>query len=287
MVTADAKRFSPVVVDLTPRINGPQGNYYVDSVYYAELKSADATIDKKINGKQADALRIGEVVDFDIDITLPTLYRDRVTYTRAMDQTYYLYVEDYMSPAYTLYDANNDGTADFRDLSFKSEDSVPGTVGGFFSTQEVDYYEIADSTYNLADLTLNEDYFPLTNENVSQYTSSSTLSSIEGYEEGHNYYAVKVSAPIFTFDTVRTRTNSDNVECTYLKLNINVGALKQLIKDDAQGRSFDSATVTMSYKAIVTDEVEINSEANYNTAAIVYEGTSGISDTVEPLYNPP
>jgi LPXTG-motif cell wall-anchored protein len=280
MVTADAKRFSPVVVDLTPRINGPQGNYYVDSVYFAELKSADATIDKKINKKQADAVRIGEVVDFDIDFTLPTLYRDRVTYTRAMDQTYYLYVEDYMSPAFTLYDANSDGTADYRDLSFTSADSVPGTVGGAFTTQEVEYYEIADSTYNFAELALGEDYFLLTNENVSEYTNSSTLSAIEGYEEGHNYYAVKVSAPIYTFDTVRTKTNADNVECTYLKLNINVGALKQLIKTDEQSQTFDSATVTMSYKAIVTDEIEVNSEANYNTATIVYEGTSGISDTV-------
>jgi LPXTG-motif cell wall-anchored protein len=280
MVTADAKRFSPVVTDLTPRVNGPEGNYYVDSVYFAELKSADATIDKKINNRQEDAIRIGEVVDFTIDFTLPTLYRDRVTYTRAMDQPYYLYVEDYMSPSYTLYDTNSDGVADFRDLSFLSESDVPGTIGGVFSTTEVEYYEIADSTYNLAELTADEDYFVLTNENVSEYTSSSSLSAIEGYEEGHTYYAVKVSAPVYTFDTVRTRTNADNVECTYLKLNINVGALKQLIKNDEENRSFDSATVTMAYKAIVTDQCEVNSEANYNTATIVYEGTSGISDTV-------
>jgi LPXTG-motif cell wall-anchored protein len=70
------------------------------------------------------------------------------------------------------------------------------------------------------------------------------------------------------------------VDCTYLKLNINVGALKRLIKEDEQHRTFDSATVTFSYKAIVTNEAEVNSEANYNTATIVYEGTSGISDTV-------
>ena len=70
MVKADAKRFTPVVKDLTPKVNGPEGNYYVDSVYFAELKSADATIDKFINRKQAEAVRIGEIVDFDIDVTL-------------------------------------------------------------------------------------------------------------------------------------------------------------------------------------------------------------------------
>ena len=78
----------------------------------------------------------------------------------------------------------------------------------------------------------------------------------------------------------KPRENADGIECTYIKLNINVGVLKQMIKDDPDNRSYDSAIVTLSYKAIVTDKIEVNSEANYNTATIVYEGTSGISDTV-------
>lgn len=281
MVKADAKRFTPVVKDLTPRVNGPEGNYYVDSVYFAELKAADATIDKKINGKQADALRIGEVVDFDIDITLPTLYSDRVTYTRAMDQIYSMYIEDYMSPAFTIYDANNDGVADERDISFTTTGSLPGSVAEPFPTNNFDYYEIADSTYDRSGLTADVDYFELTNDNIADYTlGCDRLSDLEGYENGQTYYAIKVSAPVYTLDALRTKTNSDNRDCAYMKLNINVGVLKQMIKDDPDGRTFDSAIVTMSYKAIVTDAIEVNSESNYNTATIVYEGTSGISDTV-------
>ncbi|SHI45553.1 SpaA isopeptide-forming pilin-related protein [Pseudobutyrivibrio xylanivorans] len=281
MVKADAKRFTPVVKDLTPRVNGPEGNYYVDSVYFAELKAADATIDKKLNGKQADAVRIGEVVDFDIDITLPTLYSDRITYTRAMDQIYSMYIEDYMSQSFTLYDANNDGVADEKDVSFTTTGSTPGSVKEPFPTSNFDYYEIADSSYDRSGLTADVDYFVLTDDNIADYTSGCThVSDLEGYENGQTYYAIKVSAPVYTLDPVRTKTNSDNRDCTYLKLNINVGVLKQMIKEDPEGRSFDSAIVTMSYKAIITDNVEVNSENNYNTATIVYEGTSGISDTV-------
>ncbi|SDH25121.1 LPXTG-motif cell wall anchor domain-containing protein [Pseudobutyrivibrio sp. 49] len=281
MVKADAKRFTPVVKDLTPRVNGPEGNYYVDSVYFAELKAADATIDKKINGKQADAVRIGEIVDFDIDITLPTLYSDRVTYTRAMDQVYSMYIEDYMSPSFTIYDANNDGEADERDISFTTTGSMAGSVAEPFPTTNFDYYEIADSTYDRSGLTADVDYFVLTDENIADYTSGCEhLADLDGYENGQTYYAIKISAPVYTLDPVRTKTNSDNKDCAYMKLNINVGVLKQMIKDDPDGRSYDSAIVTMSYKAIVTDAVEVNSENNYNTATIVYEGTSGISDTV-------
>ena len=281
MVTADAKRFTPVVKDLTPKINGPEGNYYVDSVYFAELKSAEATIDKKINGKQADAVRIGEVVDFDVDVTLPTLYSDRVTFTRAMDQTYSMYIEDFMSPAFTVYDANNDGISNELDISFTTTGSMEGSVQEPFPTNNFDYYEIADSTYDLSGLTANQDYFELTNDNVAEYTTNcDTLSKLEGYEEGKTYYAIKCSAPVYTIDELKTRENADGIECTYIKLNINVGVLKQMIKDDPDNRSYDSAIVTLSYKAIVTDKIEVNSEANYNTATIVYEGTSGISDTV-------
>ncbi len=280
MVKADAKRFTPVVKDLTPKVNGPEGNYYVDSVYFAELKSADATIDKFINRKQADAVRIGEIVDFDIDVTLPTLYSDRVTYTRAMDQAYSMYIEDYMSPSFTLYDASNDGIADEGDISFTTIGSEQDAVRENFSTENVEYYEIADSTYDFSKLTLGTDYFELTDDNVEEYTSSTSIAAIEGTEAGQKYYAVKCSAPVYTFDPVATKINADNKICTYIKLNINVGVLKQMVKNDPLHQSFDSATVTMSYKAIVTNEAEVNSEANYNTATIVYEGTSGISDTV-------
>ena len=281
MVTADAKRFTPVVKDLTPKVNGPEGNYYVDSIYYAELKSADATIDKKINNKQADAVRIGEVVDFAIDITLPTLYGDRVTYTRAMDHTYSMYIEDYMSPAFTLADANSDGQADTADISFTSTGSVANSENEPFPTENIEYYEIADSTYDKTGLTANVDYFELTDENIAEYTFSCTqLSALESYDANETYYAIKCSAPVYTFDEIRTKENADGRECTYLKLNINVGALKQMIKAEGLGRSFDAAVVTVAYKAIVTDVVEVNSEYNYNTATIVYEGTSGISDTV-------
>ncbi|SFH52949.1 LPXTG-motif cell wall anchor domain-containing protein [Pseudobutyrivibrio sp. OR37] len=281
MVTADAKRFTPVVKDLTPKINGPEGNYYVDSVYFAELKSADATIDKKINGKQADDVRIGEVVDFDVDITLPTLYKDRVTYTRAMDQAYSMYIEDYMSPAFTIYDANNDGVSNELDVSFTTTGSMEGSVKEDFPTIPFDYYEIADETYDKTGLTEGEDYYELTDGNISDYTTNCTsLALLDGYEAGHSYYAIKKSAPVYTLDEIRTKENADGVECTYIKLNINVGVLKQMIKDDTDGRTYDTAIVTLSYKAIVTDKIEVNSEGNYNTATIVYEGTSGISDTV-------
>lgn len=280
LVTADAKRFNPVVKDMTPKINGPEGNYYVDSVYFAELKSAEATIDKKINGQQGDAVRMSEVVDFDIDITLPTLYEDRVTYTRAMDKTYSMYIEDFMSPAFTLYDLNNDGNADNQDISFTStasseSEKVP------FPTEEYQYYEIADSTYDKTGLVADVDYFQLTNSNIADYTSNTaTLNKLGGYTEGETYYAIRRSAPVYTVDQITTRENADGVECTYIKLNINVGVLKQMMKDDTSGTNYDNAIVTVSYKAIVTDKIQVNSEENYNKATIVYEGTSGVSDTV-------
>ena len=281
MVTADSKRFNPVVKDLTPKVNGPEGNYYVDSVYFAELKSAEATIDKKINGQQADAVRMSEVVDFDINITLPTLYADRVTYTRAMDKTYSMYIEDYMSPAFTLYDLNNDGIEDNKDIAFTSTGSLEGTVREPFPTESFEYYEIADSTYDKTGLIEDVDYFRLTDSNVADYTSSTTtLNKLGGYTSGETYYAIKRSAPVYTIDEITTRENADGVECTYIKLNINVGVLKQMIKDDTSGRSYDNAIVTVSYKAIVTDQIKVNSEENYNKATIVYEGTSGVSDTV-------
>ena len=281
MVTEDAKRFTPVVKDLTPKVNGPEGNYYVDSVYFAELKSADATIDKTINRKQADDVRIGEVVDFDVDITLPTLYKDRVTYTKAMDQTYSMYIEDYMSPAFTIYDANNDGESNELDVSFTTTGSKEGSVREDWPTNPFDYYEIADETYDKSGLTEGEDYYELSDSNISDYTSNcTTLASLDGYEAGHSYYAIKRSAPVYTLDEIKVKENADGVECTYIKLNLNVGVLKQMMKDDEEGRTYDTAIVTLSYKAIVTDKIEVNSEANYNTAAIVYEGTSGIADTV-------
>jgi len=283
MVTGP-KRFAPVVKDLTPKVNGPEGNYYVDSVYYAELKASEATIDKKINQRQSDTVSVGQVVDFDIDVVLPSLYNDRVTYTNTMDSVYYLYIEDYMSPAFALCDANGafaTGDTNLTDIiDLRSRQNASAEMEDF-SLDNVTYYEIADSTYSKSGLVEGTDYFTLTDENISTYTfTCQELADLEGYVAGNTYYAIKCSAPLYTIDRLTTKVNSaDSVECQYIKLNINVGVLKQMVKELEGARSYDSAIVTMSYKAKVTPQVAVGTDTNYNTANIVYEGSLGVSDT--------
>jgi hypothetical protein len=65
-----------------------------------------------------------------------------------MDQTYSMYIEDYMSPAFTIYDANNDGESNELDVSFTTTGSKEDSVREDWPTNPFDYYEIADETYD-------------------------------------------------------------------------------------------------------------------------------------------
>ncbi len=82
---SSAKTYQPLLVDLVPAQTGPTGHWYVDNTIEATMKYDDLKITKMINGKRADIVRYGEIVNFTVDVQLPHYDNVDSTYVAAFD----------------------------------------------------------------------------------------------------------------------------------------------------------------------------------------------------------
>lgn len=71
------RNYQPVMLNLIPEQVGPTGNWYVKNNLEFTLKYEDVGLKKKINGKDYDIVRAGELVNFDVTIELPTYQKDK------------------------------------------------------------------------------------------------------------------------------------------------------------------------------------------------------------------
>lgn len=98
--THNSVEYQPLTVSLVPEKDGANGNWYIKNDITASMKASDVTMEKKINNKNADEVRIGEKVEFEIEFTLPT-YASRDTSNNNV-AAYTLTFDDDLSPAFTL-----------------------------------------------------------------------------------------------------------------------------------------------------------------------------------------
>lgn len=96
---SDGKTYAPATVNLIPRRDGAVGNWYLSQEIATNLKAANVTMEKTINGKKTDIVKIGEDVDFEITYTLPKYAAREINNSTAQ---YTLTFDDELSDAFSL-----------------------------------------------------------------------------------------------------------------------------------------------------------------------------------------
>ncbi len=253
----DELTYAPLVMSVIPVENGPSGNFYIKYTYEATLKDATASIDKHINGKDDDTVAIGDVVDFDIEVTLPI---PKAKVTLNADGTpnstpYRLEVTDAMNKAFVLKDSDESGELDSGDIKIYYTDGAEKVE---LAPYVVEYFELADTEY--PDGTL------ITRENQKSFTYDS-----KNEELLNGYKAVAKEGPIYTIEEVNSVYGYDGS----FAVRFNVPALKAWLKSEDTPASLGK--VVISYKAIITDNIKVNSDANINEAMLYVEHDSPVS----------
>lgn len=90
--------YQPVMTNFIPEQVGPTGHWYIKNDQQFSLKYEDVGITKKINGQDYDIVREGELVDFDVDVEIPTYQKDK---TNNYEYTMFNAFDD-MSQGFTL-----------------------------------------------------------------------------------------------------------------------------------------------------------------------------------------
>lgn len=93
------KTYSPATINLVPERDGVSGSWYLNQDLSVILKSADVSMEKKINGKDSDIVHVGEDVDFQINFTLPKYSEREINNSTAQ---YTLTFDDDLSDQFTL-----------------------------------------------------------------------------------------------------------------------------------------------------------------------------------------
>ncbi len=251
--------YTPVVIDIIPYQNGPHTDWYVISEFTAYLKEVVATIDKSINGHDvSDAVNYGEVVTFKVDATLPSMYGDRSTVGTG-GREYTLQMIDTMSQSFALTNEEPYLTYSIDSANVQYAD-VPFELG-----REYSYYVFSDSAVANA--------IPITKDNEADYKYDAASNLI-------GKYAVPQTGTLYSISH-----SVDDTGITEIVVNFNVSALKSYLKTlmATAGVSPSEVTVSLNYKATVTEVVEVGTDNNTNTAKIVFEKSTGEIDSTEDV----
>ncbi len=90
--------YAPLTIALTPEKDGATGNWYLSDVI-TNQKAAELYMEKFINGKKSDIVKIGEVVDFEIEFQIPK-YGERQVGDNVKEYT--LTFDDNMDDAFAV-----------------------------------------------------------------------------------------------------------------------------------------------------------------------------------------
>lgn len=253
--------YNPVVVNIVPDRTGPWESYYISYEFEAYLKDSEATISKTINGAEVDTVHTGEVVDFEVEIGMPTLYKDRVTLsTDSGVKDYSLYLEDVMSPAFTY-------TGDPPDIKVMCHYEGAPAEGVDLSNEVITYYQYADASYVA---TSGETKLAIPTGGIQgehKYYYDNTFNA----ELERQYYVEKIGN-LYTIEPISTTTDEKGQVCSVIRIHFNVPALKAWVNNVNNHKSITS--VTIQYQATVTEDAKVASDDNYNKAAIFYEKNS-------------
>ena len=282
-VAGGEARYSPLVVNVIPYQNGPHTKWYVPYEFVAVLKESAGTVDKRINNHdESDIVAFNDTVNFDITMTLPSVYKDRVTLSASPSiKDYTLILTDEMSAAfeyvpgtatvtYTLYSGDSvykkvieSETIQYKDMAFRPE--IAGNVP---------YIEFADASYAGAKT-------DITDDNKAQYGYDTPKS-----EHITDWYAVSKTGALYTIEEP-SEANGNK-----LKLIWNMHALKGFLALQNSLPAEDpgkimpgtlSATnfeMKLHYQATVTDQIKVNSEDNTNTVKMEFEKSNGSIDSI-------
>ncbi len=247
--------YTPVVVDVIPYQNGPHTDWYVVYEFTAYLKEIVASIDKTINGHDvSDTVNYGETVDFKVTATLPSMYADRAT---TPEQDYTLQIVDTMSDSFSL----NADPEPYLTYTINTE-LVQVADARFERGKLYDYWVFYENNPGGGVL--------ITESNADEYSYDHDTSHIIGL------YAVQERGTLY--DITSSVDNTTGI--TTITVNFNVHALKQYINTGlAQiGVTTSDVAVSLNYQATVTEEVQLNSDDNINTAEVIFEKSTGEID---------
>lgn len=93
------KTYAPATVNPIPQRDGAVGNWYLSQEIATNLKAANVTMEKTINGKKTDIVQVGEDVNFEITYTLPKYAAREINNNTAQ---YTLTFDDVLSDAFNL-----------------------------------------------------------------------------------------------------------------------------------------------------------------------------------------
>ena len=133
--------YAPVVIAVAPQQEAPSGKWYLEKDITTNLKAGEVVLDKKINGKDAETVAIGDTVEFEVITSFPT-YSDRVTVSTdvtssSKPEEYKLSFDDEMSTAFNV---------DQSSFKIYYRESTEGEWIEMNNYQNIDYYALGDST---------------------------------------------------------------------------------------------------------------------------------------------
>lgn len=144
MATNAALEYSPVVIAVAPQQEAPSGNWYLEKDITTNLKAGQVVLDKKINGKEADTVAIGDTVKFEVITSFPS-YSNRVTVSTKLSNAsatdkpveYRLSFDDEMSTAFNV---------DQSSFQIYYRESTEGEWKAMEDYQNITFYALGDST---------------------------------------------------------------------------------------------------------------------------------------------
>lgn len=261
--------YKVTVVSMVPDHNGAWDSWYIQRDYTVYLKESEPQVDKEMisDGEETDkdTVAIGDIVDFNIDIGLPTLYKDRVVLTNSTTdpkiKPYTLYFRDEMNEALELVVPEGKEATFGYTIEYTYTDGEQKTVE--LPSDPVTYYELAELGYTPKAGEEAVDVI-LTAENYSDYAYDKEPNTdlCKGESDSGKVKVIRKSAPMYKIAKSTEGTN------TVIRIDFNNNALRAWQKDPL------NPTITgikLTYSAKVTDKAEINSDSNTNKAYLYFE----------------
>lgn len=259
------KSYQPVTVNVMPTQEGPLGHWFLKSDISTNLKYETIKVEKKVNGKDYDTVKAGEEVNFEITGEVPD-YPEKPA-----DDTskYPLSINDIMSSVFSYQSGSyavqyNDGTG-WKNLdtdaytavfSDKAASTTSNGIATYASGNNIIYaYSYSSSGANVVDyyaLTSGKQLVKLNSTPVSTNLNISAVNSSEIINKYNSSMGTSVTS--FTRQSDTNWTGLYNVTFDYDRL-----------------KKLNATDVRVTYKAIVTESVEVGKDTNTNTAYLYYQ----------------
>lgn len=254
--------YAPITINLVPERSA--GGDWIIVAKQVKLKFGSTSVEKTISD---DTVGVGDVVDFTISAGIPN-------YTQSMNSQKKIFIiDDDMNPAFSYIDGTLKVTAENED---GTEEELPSDYYSAVISSEVTIYTCPTRSHQYFNIYMVEQegikYFYFLKNGVMNllYSTSNVTSSTLSY-----------SGPVFkayqslTGDRILHGLRAKNESKNIFNINFDYEKLAEAGYTD----------VRVEYSAMVTDEVQIGTDGNTNTAYLWYakdeQGNTGSSeDTV-------